>query len=460
MPGDGPVTAGPITPDHVVIVGGGFSGTLLAINLLRYDTLRVTLVERARTQVGKGLAYGAAGTGHVLNVRAANMSAFPDDPQHFVQWLDQQQAGAATSFATRAHYGIYLAGLLERARQEAGDRLTIMHDEAVALTGAHDRPTVTLASGGEVRGDTVILAPGNLPPHDLSAFAGFGAPTYFRDPWSPDLSEGLEADDTVLLLGSGLTAVDCILSLHSVGFMGRIVAMSRRGLMPHVHAAGPPLLPLGERPSGTGPALIRHVRARAALVGWRNAVDELRPHTQDIWRRAGLRARTRFLRHLRPYWDVHRHRIAPEVAERLSTMQAAGRLLLRAGKIVDAAPRPGGVDVIWRPRGDDAPQQLRAARVVNCTGPLGDLGRVEDALLRDLVARGTIRADALSIGIDVDGQGRALKADGTPNPRLFVAGPMTRGAHWEIVAVPDIRRQVWDLARYLTGSHWVGAEGL
>ena len=446
--------------DHVAIIGGGFSGVLLAVNLLRHGNVRVTLIERQPERLGRGLAYGAAHADHILNVRAANMSALPDQPAHFTDWLKMNGLGQEGSFATRRDYGAYLCAMLDAVRESVGARLTIVQDEAIDLTVAEQHAAVALRSGGTVAADIAVIAPGNLPPHDLPAFQGLGRPFYVNDPWAADICEGLSDRDTVLLLGSGLTAVDCALSLDSGGFAGTIIALSRRGQAPHAHAPVPPHATCRERPTGSVSILVRAVRDRAVAIGWRNAVDELRPFTSDIWRAASDAERRRFLRHLRPYWDVHRHRIAPQVAERLDRMCAAGRWLVQGAKVATATPDSDGLSVGLRRRGQAAAEIVRVARVVNCTGPLGDLRRASDPLLRRLADRGDFRADPLVIGIDVDRQCRAIASDGHPQQRLYVVGPMTRGAHWEIVAVPDIRRQVWALARQITAAHWVEAEGL
>ena len=450
--------------DHLTIIGGGFSGTLLAINLLRYGAMRVTLVEHRVDRLGKGVAFGSAMPDHVLNVRAGNMSAFPDQPDHFAQWLTRDTAPDITrdngGFATRATYGRYLASLLDAARTNAGDRFDIIADRAIDLTMSSQQCRVVLQSGRTIATDLVALAPGNLPPHDLAAFGDLASPLYISEPWGSDIAHGLGPDDRILLLGTGLTAVDCIQTLDTAGFGGAILALSRRGLVPRSHRPATPTPPLTEKPAACCASLLRSIRARAMAVGWRNAVDELRPFTQDIWRAAPPVERARFLRHARPYWDVHRHRIAPQVAERLDGMRTQGRLTIAAGKIVDAHAQADGLAVRWRARGEDREQAIHVARVVNCTGPLADLRRADDPLLRSLADRGAIRPDALSIGIDTDRQGHAITQDGHAQSRLLVVGPMTRGAHWEIVAVPDIRRQTWDLARALTGAQWVGAEGL
>ncbi len=356
---------------HVAIIGGGFSGTLLAINLLRDGGVAVTLIEREAARLARGLAYGAAQAGHILNVRAANMSAFADEPEHFVDWLAQRGTGSEMSFASRTDYGTYLAALLAQARRAAPERLTVVQDEAIDLEDRGHDMLIRLGSGEALAADHVVIASGNLPPHDLSAFAGLSAPAYVSDPWSPGSADGLDDGDIVMLLGTGLTAVDCALTLDHAGFRGRIVALSRRGLAPRRHGPADSFTPLRDRPGQLDSRLVQAVRARSRAVGWRNAVDELRPFTRDIWDGASADQRARFLRHLRPYWDIHRHRIAPPVAERIDGMAGEDRLEFAAGKIVSASARGDGARgrLASARRGDGAaphcpaPHQLhRAAR--------------------------------------------------------------------------------------------------
>ncbi|OAN62766.1 FAD/NAD(P)-binding protein [Sphingomonas sp. TDK1] len=447
--------------EHVAIIGAGFSGTLQAINLIRHEGPRATLIERAPV-AGTGLAYGAAHPSHLLNVRAANMSAFPDDPAHLVRWLEGRGvANAAASFVPRRVYGEYLREMLDHTLARYPDRLRLVRGDVQDAT--FDAAGVTLQlSDGTLRADAAVLAVGNLPPHDPPGLdpATLSSARYKGDPWDPSVPEGLSDSDTVLVIGTGLTMVDVALLLEARGFGGKIVAVSRRGLLPRAHAAGQDWDKIRERPCTRASALVRAVRERAALVGWRNAVDELRPFTQPMWANAGEDERARFLRHLRPWWDVHRHRLAPEVDARLQALINRGQLEVVAAKTLGFAEGPDGIAVTLRPRGQDASKTIRAQRIVNCTGPLGDLARSREPLLQRLAARGVIRPDAAHIGIDVDNQGQTIAADGRANANLYALGPMTRGAFWEIVAVPDIRTQTWAVARRLSNAHWVGGEGL
>lgn len=448
--------------DHVAIIGGGFSGTLLAINLMRHDGPRATLIERRPAQMARGVAYSAAHEEHLLNVRAGNMSALPDDPGHFVRWLEGKALGDAKTFVSRRIYGAYLREMLDAAVAANPGRLALVEGAVVALARGAEGVTLTLDAGPAIAADVAVLAIGNLPPHTPPGLdpAVLPAGCYRADPWAGDITEGLGPDDTVVLIGTGLTAIDAALLLEAAGFGGRVVAISRRGLVPRPHADTPPQPGLRERPAGTLSRLVRHVRDRAATVGWRAAVDELRPITQMMWGAADAATRARFLRHLRPYWDVHRHRLAPAVAARVDALCTAGRLGFTAGKLVGASADGSGARLCWRSRGSDDRVETRVARIVNCTGPQGDLMRSDEPLLRDLLDQGLIRPDPLRIGLDVDAQSQVIGRDGIADPRLFCIGPMTRGGLWEVVAVPDIRQQNWTLARRLANAQWVGGEGL
>jgi uncharacterized NAD(P)/FAD-binding protein YdhS len=439
-----------VTAGHTAIVGGGYSGVLQAINLLRFGMARVTVIEKA-AKPARGAAYSTRHADHLLNVRADGMSALADAPGHFAEWLARNGGGGESSFAQRRVYGRYLEEMFGAAAAQAGERLRLVHGEAVAVTRSGNGEAVALADGKTIEADRVILSVGNLPPETPRGISSDLAPdVYVADPWAGDISAGLGPDDRVLLIGTGLTAIDAALMLDAAGFEGAIVALSRRGLVPRAHdeSAGE-AAPLSERPEGELTVLLRLVRRSAGQTGWRDAVDSLRAHTQPIWASAPLHERKRFLRHLRPYWDVHRHRIAPSIAERIRGMEAAGRLQFRAGKIVSARSGGQGAQVVWRPRGGETNESFSVRRVVNCTGPQGDLTRTGDPLLAQLLKEGRIRPDPCRIGIDIDAGCRTLDAAGASCGTLYAIGPMTRGALWEIVAVPDLRVQTHALARHL-----------
>lgn len=212
----------------------------------------------------------------------------------------------------------------------------------------------------------------------------------------------------------------------------------------------------GPRPTCPNWCAGRGVKQRTATGG----SSSIRPITQMMWAAADADKRARFLRHLRPFWDVHRHRLAPEVADRIDALVASGQLRFRAGKIAEVAVEPAALAVAWLPRGETALVTKRAARMINCTGPQGDLLRSSDPLVKRLLGARRIRPDTLRLGLDIDCDGHVMDAAGKPSEHILAIGPMTRGDLWEVVAVPDIRSQVSALARRLVNAHWTGGEGL
>jgi uncharacterized NAD(P)/FAD-binding protein YdhS len=429
----------------VAVVGAGFSGLITALHLLEAeDGPCVRLIER-RPAFGRGAAYSTTSREHLLNVRAANMSAFPDRPAHFTDWLAQSGIGVeGPTFVTRACYGDYLQTMLRRAAEASGGgRLILEADDAVDLRPEPQGWTVTLGMGRSVRVDAAVLAVGNLPPHLPPGVDAETAqhPSYFGDPWACDFDQ-LPQTGEVLVIGAGLTMVDLALQLHRVRPGLRALALSRRGLPPRRHLGqGPPPQPL-EPGTGASPlALLRQLRERARTHDWRALVDGLRPHVQAVWRSWSLEERSRFLRHLRPWWDIHRHRLAPAIASKLDHLTGCGSLTIAAGRIADIQARGERLHVAWTPRGTRERRELEAVGVINCTGPNGDLTRVADPLLSGLVERGLIRADACRLGLDVGADGRLVGRDGAASLDLYAVGPTTRGAFWEITSVPDIRVQ-------------------
>ncbi|HZF44151.1 MAG TPA: FAD/NAD(P)-binding protein [Sphingomonadaceae bacterium] len=430
---------------HVAIVGGGFSGAALVFHLTK-AAINVTLLERG-DRVTAGLAYSTQEPRHLLNVRAAKMSALPAEPDHFVDWLKAREEGGATRFAPRRLYAEYLADVLQPG--SGGARVV----RAVAVGWNADG--VLLADGPTLHADAVVIAAGNILPEPIETFNEAGV-RYVHEPWSADaqrtLAEAARRVEDVLLIGTGLTAIDAVLSLDANGFGGRVIALSRRGLLPQAHAetAAGSVAPV---PKGSPLDMLRALGRQAETCDWRDAVDALRPVTADVWRGWTVAQRGRFLRHLRPWWDVHRHRIAPEVARRLAELIADGRLVVAAGRI--AGHEDGRVRV--RFRGADKDEAIEAATVVNCTGPQGDLRRSRDPLLVDLLRSGAARTDAFGLGLDVDAACRVLGANGLATPGLYAIGPMTKGTFWETVAVPDIRRQAAELAATLAADLTVEA---
>ena len=422
----------------VAIVGGGASGTILAVQLARRG-VRSLLIDGSG-RAGVGVAYSTTEPVHLLNVRAEGMSALAGEPGHFARCFETE-GGDRRGFAERRFFGRYLRGLLDEAVRQGLAK--VEHSTAVGARRQDGGWRVEFADGRAVQAGALALAIGNQEPEPLRVFAG-GGPRFVNNPWGDAaraaIQELVETGAPALLIGTGLTMVDLALSLDSAGYRGRVVALSRRGQVPRAHADFEPApVALDAVPQGDVVALWRWLRRRAAEVGWRAAVDSLRPHSHPLWQKLDESQQRRFLRHARPWWDVHRHRIAPRVAATVHAMIAGGRLEIVAGRVVNATPQEGGFDVEIRRRGSRAGSTERFAYVFNCTGPLHSMDRTRDPLLRGLLDEGQVKPDHLDIGLAVDGHSRA-------GDRLWALGPLSKGRYWEIIAVPDIREQAADVA--------------
>lgn len=437
---------------HVLVLGGGASGVLMAAHLLAQPEarFRVTLVE-GKNAPGQGLAYATQHPEHLLNTRVHNMSAFPDAPHHFEDWLQSRPEGAGVTgadFVSRATYGAYLADLLNPWADGRDGRLRFLPETAVGLTQTAQGVSARLSDGRSLMGDHAVLATGHaLPSPDPQGV--------LSDGWLTP--EGLDPEGEVVILGTGLSMVDQVLTLLSSGHQGPIVALSRRGQMPRPHAGGKPLavardeVPLGA-PVSWLTHWVRGLARRAAEQGgtWRDAVDGIRPHVQAIWRALPQADRARFLRHAATWWDVHRHRIPPASEARITVAILTGQLRLIRGSYAGAGrDDAGALQLRYRPYRQVAEQVLRPARILDCRGIRRDPGTHASPLIGGLLDSGAARIDPLRIGLDVTPDSGLIGAEGAVSDRLHAIGPVARAALWEITAIPDIRVQVADLARRL-----------
>ena len=448
------------------IVGGGFTGTMLAVHLIEQSPVPVRILQFDRAAAfGSGVAYSTPNDKHLLNVRVGNMSAYDSRPDHFIKWLEgcAMEAGAEPRgpFVSRGLYGQYLRSTLSAclAAHPASSMIGI-DAEVVSLTAGATSVELRTADGARHTVDRVALCVGNFPPAlPVKPRTGeAGEAHYIANPWSGDLSR-IGRDDTVILVGTGLTMVDVVLDLHSRGHRGNITAVSRRGFMPLPHRdVGPyqAFLTPDTLPK-TVMALTRRVRreveaAAANGVDWRAVLDSMRPQTQALWRGLPVTERRRFLRHVRPYWEVHRHRVAQPVAAEIEALRRAGKLVVMAGRLQSVELGATGVSMTVKARGDKTAQQIDGTWLVNCSGPQLDYDRISDPLIRSLFDLGLARPDSLSLGLDLGENYRLVSKSGVASEVLFALGPPIRGNLWETTAVPDIRKQCEAVARHLTGT--------
>ncbi|MBV9824516.1 MAG: FAD/NAD(P)-binding protein [Alphaproteobacteria bacterium] len=456
-------------PPAIAIIGAGFSGTLLALHLLRRcpSSVRIHLIEQT-PQFGRGLAYSTGNLNHVLNVPAGRMSAFHDRPNDFLEWLQDKPASGAAPvtpqcFVSRRVFGDYVRHHLKeefRRAKERGGQLVLTRGKILDLKMSRGGVVLELDRDRRLEADIAVLAIGNFPPEPLPLAdpSFYDSDGYRPDPWAPDALTDLDPEAPLLLIGTGLTMVDTAISLLDRGHAGPIYALSRRGLLPRRHssAAPAPAAPLIERPlpttaAGLTRALRREVTELEANGGdWRAVIDGLRPTTQDVWQAMPVEERARFLRHLRPWWEVHRHRVPPAVADRIEDAIARNQLFVSATRIRQMQAVHGGVNVTHRPRRAGVDHHLYVQRVINCSGPGCDYDRIADPLIRRLLDRGDIRPDRLRLGLDVSSMCALRNSEGAIWQRLYAIGPVTRPVFWEVTSVPDIRRQCEALAAHLS----------
>lgn len=420
--------------DQIVIIGGGFSGAMAAARLAERGVAS-TLID-AGDDFGLGVAYSTPFDGHLLNVRSNRMSATDGRTDDFVDWLGRNHPDRADpeGFAPRRLYGLYVQDRLRAVEATHPGRITRVQGRAGAIEGT----TVLLDDGRRISGRAIVLATGNPAPRTAS---DKGA-RVISDPWAAGALDSIGATDRVAIIGTGLTMVDMAVWLQARGWRGPLFALSRRGLGPRAHHDNPeaPLPVSPELADGPASARLSAARRLAKQGQWRALMEGLRPVTGDLWRAADAATRARLVRHLRPFWDVHRHRIAPAIAAEIQALTDAGRLTVTAGRVVRVAPTGDGVTLTFRPKGATVTEMVEADWLIDCTGPGHDPAR--DPLTGPLIAAGRARLDPLRLGLELDDSGRVLTAEGTPDPTLMVLGPPARATFWETVAVPDIRKRI------------------
>ena len=415
--------------------------------------ISVTIME-PRAQLGAGVAYSTRCAAHLLNTRACNMSvnSAPDD---FVNWLRSERGGrgchfGAEDFVPRQHFGAYLRARLEEIRSAPHIHLRWQRSLVASVATCGPGWEVVPAQGEPVFADVVVLATGNEAPRPMGAHLAREAQHLIvNNPWQVVYERTVARTAPVLIAGTGLTAVDAAVELLELRHVGCIVAFSRRCLLPRPHGAAAEVPQDFKAAFPTALAAIVK-RVREASVDdphgdrWRGVMTELRTMAPALWSAWDLPERRRFLRHMRAFWDVHRHRLAPSVHAKLSRAMASGQLSLVRGRL--AALEYSGHALRATLRGGHRQEVLEAAVLINCTGPDTDPRRVANPLLKSLIADGVARSDDLQLGLATDLRSRVISREGAVQRTLFALGTLARGSHWELTAVPEIREQAQRVA--------------
>jgi uncharacterized NAD(P)/FAD-binding protein YdhS len=449
----------------VAIIGGGFTGAAVAWNLARAadDRSLQILVHEPRQTLGGGLAYDTIDPTHRINVPAERMALDAEDGGDFIDWLrerglDKSDTDAVLPdgrvFPRRSDFGAYVASRLQPLLDDG--RVEHVRSEVAAVERDGCGWRILRADGESARADAVVIATSHPSPSAPKALAALleGHPRFVADPTAQHALAAIKPRHDVLIIGNGLTGADIAASLLSRGHTGRITAISRRGLSSRGHA--PSLQePHGDflsRPIRSARLLTRRIREaihQAALfdVSWHAVLDAVRAQAQDIWRNLPVAERKRIVRHLRPFWDVHRFRIAPQVE---NAIEAA----LKAGQMESVAASVGAVSYF----GDKIRVALRLSRhkgtalrdvdaIVVATGPAHGSVLSSQPYLEGLAAAGIVRLDPVGLGLDCDNRSRLINARGEAQPDLFVAGPLARGAFGELMGLPQVSIHARDVAR-------------
>ncbi|HTB19161.1 MAG TPA: FAD/NAD(P)-binding protein [Bryobacteraceae bacterium] len=441
----------------IAIVGGGCSGLLVAVNLLRKGFQgRVTVIE-PRTRLGPGLAYSTSFIQHLLNVPAGKMSALPERPAHFLEWLRANHWPDAKpdSLAPRRLYGQYLQEVLEQTLRASGGSY-LSHIRAEVTDAAVDRggARLALSDGMTVHAKKVVLALGNPASCPTPSLLRRGLEDRWHlSPWLGDALRVRFPGERILLFGTGLTAVDAVLALHSQEMPCQVYMLSRRGILPKIHNLR---VPVGQPPvlrnRGNLRMLVQEVRgqieaARQADLCWRAIVDGLRPISNEVWGELTVEDQQRFVRHLKKYWKPHRHRMAPEIRERLDGYRASGILQVIAGRLQECSRGHATQFRISLKNGGE--RTVDVDRIISCTGIQESYANSPRPLIRSLVENGLARPNHLGMGFQTDGQGALLDGERNPSSIFFTLGPPRRGELFESTAVPEIRAQAAALAQRL-----------
>jgi uncharacterized NAD(P)/FAD-binding protein YdhS len=449
---------------RVAIIGGGAAGATLLSELLERPMSQPLHLDwyTGGGVPGRGVAYGTRSPLHLLNVRAASMGMFASRPSGFLEHMQKVDPNiSGTDFLPRSWYGDYLeaetATALTRAKRNGHDVRVVPYDVEAVVP---ENDGVTLFQGeSQTRVDAAVLALGALEPRALPGVAddALASGRYIIKPWPllADVKHDVQAHN-VIVIGLGLTAVDVLLELASKWPNARFTAISRHGLLPHVHQRN------ASMPFEDSEELVEAMRdapdirtwmhllrdAISRTDDWRRVIDCLRPHTAMLWGHLSHPERSRFLRHARWAWERARHRMAPQVAESMEELERSGRLTRLRGHMHSVALTENGIRMTFLPKTSSAEIALDADMIIQSTGLETDVRRTHHTLLQQLMTNGHIRSDPFGLGVEATSDGHLLH-DGKVWPRLFAMGSLLRGTLWESTAMPEIRQQARQLADQL-----------
>ena len=434
---------------RVAIIGGGFTGAAVALNLLELPGIASVTIIEPRAQLGAGLAYGTADPAHRVNVPAIRLLVHPNEPGAFHAWLESSGALAddpeaqlpdGRRYPRRAAFGQYVQQRLAQAVAAPGaPPFRHLRASARSVNPLGIGYAIALDDGVEHLADIVVLAVSHPAPAVPAPLRGVAAaPKFFANPWTENLRKTINPSDRLLIIGTALSTADVIAALEEEGYHNEILAVSRRGLVSRERrpTTTGPAGDFSSAPSRTALSLLQRTRQEIARAGmWEPVIEALRNQGGAIWAALPVDERRRFLRHLRTMWDVHRYQLAPQLAAVLRAKAARGELRMQAARL-QGSSYDGRFHVMLRRGGAQATESFDA--IINCTGPDHSSVIQNNPALASLAAAGLLRRDVHGLGIDTTATANPINAAGQPVRNLFVAGPLARASAGELMGLPQV----------------------
>ncbi|MBE7443141.1 MAG: FAD/NAD(P)-binding protein [Flavobacteriales bacterium] len=447
------------------IVGGGLSGTLLCIYLMKYTKkpLELFLFEKQQEQLHKGVAYSSELPYQLLNVPVKGMSLFEDDALHFYAWLKIQNIDITPDdFVSRKLFGEYLTYYLEKTVLETKiHQLHIVNDEVVDIEKQGKKQFIFCKNRDKIEVSKVFLCTGNFPASHLRGFSHevLTNSNYVSNPWNGENLSKIKPHDTLLVIGTGLTMVDQVMSITKhTNFRGNIIALSRRGLLPLPHGDAPifHLLPTIDFTKVSFFELYQFIknevkRAESQGLNYRCVMECIRPHLDSIWKNLSISDKKQFINHFKPYWEVHRHRIPASSADYLKQLQEKGILELIAGRILSADITNDKFEVKITPKGKSETFTLKTDWIIYCTGSQLNYKSINSPLYKSLINKGYLTSAAFDFGLNTADIGFGIDSNGIISNDLILIGPTAKGNNfWEITALKEIRQQIRTIVHQIT----------
>ncbi len=445
----------------IVIIGGGWSGTLTAIQLLENSKNISVKIVNSGQPFGLGIAFSTTDSEHLLNVPAGRMSAFPNKQNHFVDWLianNYSDNNLQDQFVPRIIYGKYILELFNYYK--SNPQLKLIDAKATNIEKNGINYTISLSNSSKLIADKIVLALGNFIPSSPKSNTPefFESPYYFQNPWNEDYLKNIPLNQNILLIGTGLTMVDSVLSIKKTVFTGKIFVVSPKGYTPAPHGK-----------SDNYPDFYSEIKDRSMLeifstvrkhfkiaesknISWRAVVDSLRPHVQKIWVELSDKGKQQFISHIRHVWGVARHRLPVVTHQEIFNLKESGQLEIIGGRLLDMQVINESTIVSVRLRKSSEIRKLTVGRVINCTGPQTNYIELKDELVVNLLIGKIIFASDLKMGIQTTLTGRVLQEGSKPSNDIFAIGSLLRGVLWETTAVPEIRIQAESIAKQIIDS--------